>query len=307
MKQLYKNENYSAFEEIRDIDSSTATYADTSAIYIEMLCEKFKNRGVSGKVHSDAKRQEQKAADIRRLSPGVYDIKYGGVSAYDKKYRTGMYNGQNYMSSEDFALYYRDLRKYKMPHYYSRPSSEYDKAEAEAQRQAQEASGTLPKKALWLAMIREQTEKIKGINAEELKSFSYEWFPVDDKEKRREVKGKKFPKKIIPAFAIVTVSLFMIVASSVMVSREHRQVARLENEITSLEQMKSELNTKLEIKDNMIMIKEIAVGRYGMVSREYVNSKYIDLEGEEYIDVYEKTKDESMLSSILKAIGLKAE
>lgn len=307
MKQVLKTENYSAFEEIRDVKNITTSNVDTSAIYIEMLCDKFKNRGISGKVRSDAKKQEQRAADIRKLSPRVYDIKYGGVSAYDNKYRTGTYNGQNYMSSEDFAAYYKDLRRYKMPHYYSRPSFEYDKADIEAQRQAQEEAGTLPKKALWLAMIREQTEKIKRVNAEELKNFSYEWFPVDSREDRREVKGKRIPKKIIPTFALVTISLFMIVASSVMVSREHRQVARLEREITNLEEIKSELNTKLEIKDNMIMIKEIAVGRYGMVSREYVNSKYIDLEGGEYIDAYGKKKDESMLASILKAIGLKAE
>ncbi len=311
-KILQKDEELSA-EGVRVIDGGEkyVSGSDMSSVYIDMLCERFRNRGISTKVNADAKRQAEKEESIRRLAPRAYEIEFGKVSPYDKKYRTGRFDGKSYMSSDDFAAYYRDLRNYKLPKYYTRPVSEYRDAEEKAAREKAEIEGIPPKKVMWLAVKQELSEKLKKLraelNAEGLKKFGWEWFPADKAENRVEGKKRRIPKGIISSFSVVTLSLLMIVCSSVMVSRAQSRVSELENEISSLEEIRDELNNDLEIKNDMLMIKEIATGSYGMVSREYVNSKYIEMDLPEQIQTYSKPKKESTLSSILRAIGLKKE
>ena len=57
----------------------------------------------------------------------------------------------------------------------------------------------------------------------------------------------------------------------------------------------------------MLEIREIAVNEYGMVSRDFVNSEYLELQKEETIETHEKQKKKSVIAAILDAIGLGSE
>jgi len=111
---------------------------DTCGLYIDMLCEKFKDRGIRTNGAENGERGEL----YRKLEDRT---SRQHISAQDSKYKSLNINGRSYMSSDDFAAYYKDLRDYKMPRFYSRAESEYEAAKAQAEKNVQE-SGNPPKK-----------------------------------------------------------------------------------------------------------------------------------------------------------------
>ena len=102
---------------------------DIGALYIDMLCEKFKNRGI--KTGLSAAKQAELRQNVEKLG-----IELEGVSAKDQKYRTMKIDGKCYMSCDDFAAYYKDLRGYSMPTYYTRAENEYEGAADSARHAA---------------------------------------------------------------------------------------------------------------------------------------------------------------------------
>ena len=264
---------------------------DVSALYIDMLCEKFKNRGIKTGL------PEAKSAEIRKNAE-KFGIEIDGVSASDEKYRTMKVDGKNYMSSDDFAAYYKDLRGYKLPSFLTRAENEYKEAEAGAK--VVQESGKPPKKAVWLAIKRRTKEALKDF-------FSV--FVVEELRKQSEEtcegETKRIPRGMLSTFTVVALSLLMIVCSSVMVSRASGEVSRLENEIEKLEVIRDDLATDLEVKNNMLEIKRIAVEEYGMISGDYANSKYVDVTEDEKIEIIDTNQNEdSLLVKLLRAIGL---
>lgn len=279
---------------------------DVAALYIDMLCERFKDRGIKTGMRSGGNADETKSSAKRRAM-GLYERI--GVSASDAKYNTQNIGGRSCMSSEDFANYYRDLRDYKMPRFYSRAESEYEEADAKALAERVQETGKPPKKAKWLAVTRHVGSKIKEIpshlNKEELGEFAENWFELRAGEKVVEGEKKKMPVGIISTILVVTLSLLMIVCSSVMVSRASAEIKSLEEKIESLDFEIKDLEGKLEVKNDMLDIKRIAVEEYGMISAEYAASRYLDIkENEKFEKVNNEDKGGTWLSDILHAIGI---
>ena len=275
------------------VGSATGVYGgiDIGALYIDMLCEKFKNRGIKSGL------SEEKSAEIRKRAEKL-GIRLDGVSAEDEKYRTKGEDGRTYMSSDNFAAYYKDLRGYKLPSFVARAEQEYKEAEAGAN--SVQESGKPPKKALWLAVKR----RIKEGARDFFSVFVVEEVKKQSEEMIVEGKKKKIPRGALPTMAIVTMSLLLIVSSSVMVSRATGDVDKLEYEIEQLQVEKKDLEGKLIENSNMIEIKRVAVEEYGMISGDYAMSKYLDVTRDEGIELLErKDDDESLLERILKAIG----
>ena len=271
------------------VGSRSAAGVDVSALYIDMLCERFRERGIR-RVSDSAE-----AKPSRRANISVFGEE---ISAYDKKYRTLKADGKSYMSSDDFAAYYKDLRGYKLPHFYSRGESEY--SEAGALAACVQESGKSPKKALWLAIKSSVRKKVKRIptylSASELERFSAEWFPRDKKESILDGKKKQMPRGAVAVLFTVTISLLLIVCGSVMVSRTGGEVRRLENRIEILERERDDLKTKLEVKNDLLTIQRIAVEEYGMISSDYAASRYIDITEDEFIEEYSDSgKDKSLI------------
>jgi len=113
------------------------------------------------------------------------------------------------------------------------------------------------------------------------------------------------PKGIIPALAVVTLSLMLCVCATVMVSRASTKVSLLEDRIDALTVEINDLECKLEVKNNMLDIKRIATEEYGMISAEYASNRYVDIRDEETIRKHDTNNwDESWLTELLRAIGL---
>ena len=118
------------------VGGQAANGVDVSSLYIDMLCERFKDRGIK----TCGASAEAHAELYRRI-----ESRKSRVNAADPKYKSLNINGRSYMTSDDFAAYYKDLRDYKMPRFYSRAESEYEEAKALAEKKVQE-SGNSPKK-----------------------------------------------------------------------------------------------------------------------------------------------------------------
>lgn len=265
---------------------------DVSALYIDMLCERFKNRGIKTGL------SEAKSAEIRKNAV-MLGINVDGVSGDDEKYHTLKINGQSYMSSDDFAAYYKDLRGYKLPKFYTRAENEYEAAEAGSE--GVQETGKPPKKAVWLAIKR----RIKDFLRDFFSVFVLEEIRKQSEEEMVEGKKKRIPRGVLPTIAVVTLSLLMVVCSSVMVSRATASVGNLEDEIEELRDVKNDLEADLVVKNDMLNIKDIAVNKYGMISSDYATSRYLDVTEDERIEKHEgNEKSDSLLTRLLKAIGL---
>ena len=271
--------------------SGTAGGIDIGALYVDMLCERFKNRGIKSGL------SELKSAEIRKNAK-MLGLSVDSVSAEDAKYKSLNVDGKMYMSSDDFAAYYKDLRGYRLPNFYSRAEKEYEEAEAGAKNV--QDSGKPPKKAIWLAIKR----RIKDGVCDFFSMFVVEEVRKHSEEMEEGTKTR-VPKKVIPTLCVVTLSLMLIVCSTVMVSRASGEISQLEGEIEVIEYEKNDLEGKLNMKNDMLNIKDIAVNQYGMISGDFAASRYIDIKEDEKIVIYDEAeKSESLLTKLLKAIGL---
>ena len=265
---------------------------DISALYIDMLCERFKNRGIKTGL------SESKSAEIRR-NAAMLGISVDGVSGDDEKYHTLKINGQSYMSSDDFAAYYKDLRGYKLPKFHTRAENEYEAAGADPE--GVQETGKPPKKAVWLAIKR----RIKELLRDFFSVFVLEEIRKQSEEEMVEGKKKRIPRGVLPTIAVVTLSLLMVVCSSVMVSRATADVGNLKDEIEELKDVQNDLEGDLVVKNDMLNIKDIAVNQYGMISSDYATSRYLDVSEDERIERHDgNEKTDSLLTRLLKAIGL---
>ena len=288
------------------VGSASRSGADVASLYIDMLCERFKDRGIRSSVRSEADAQKKKNSARSRLVSLYPNM--AGVSADDAKYKSMNVDGRQCMSCEDFANYYKDLRDYKMPRFYSRAETEYEEADAAYKAEKVQESGKPPKKAVWLAITKHAKSKIKEIpshlNKEELTEFSKEWFLLGEEAEVKSDEKKRLPAGVISTIFAVTLSLLLVVCSSVMVSRASAEVGSLEDRIDQLSFEKRDLEGKLEVKNNMLDIQRIAVEEYGMISASYASSRYVDIRENEKLEGIEKeSKKDSWLAELLMAIG----
>ncbi len=275
---------------------------DSCSYYIGLLCERFQNKGIAEKANIDA--QKDIAASNKRHARHKDDT----IDPKSKKYKTSLYNGKLYTGSEDFARYYKDLRGPKSPDAASRDEEEYKRALADSKREVKLQS----KKEMRLAIRKLMGEKLREIGLIPIKPKRLmesigKGFP--DAEAQGEVKAKHqgIPKSIALAVIIIFVSLLLIVTSSVMVSRTESDISRLESKLEDLKEEEAKLNVDLEVKNNMIDIKEIAESEYGMVSAEYVASRYIHIDREDKIIFDTDYSRESAIVRLFEALGLKKE
>ena len=272
--------------------------------YVEALCRRYKDRGISAHVRLDAKRQEREEALSHAMAPGAYIMAEKVSDGKADKYRTGLYKGERYMTADDFVRYYHDQRSYKMPNYNVRTVEP-----THAENPAEQTGGQSPKKALWLTVTEQMPQSVRKYlespATARLAELSRDWFPIEKEEKIEKTDVKKMPAGVLGAMLAVTLCCFMIVGSSVMVSLSIREASILQNKLDTLDKQYTTLNTELSLKNDMLEIERIAVQEYGMVRSDYVSTQVLTTESENTVEVYE-TKGEfgQGLANLLSAIGI---
>ena len=131
-------------------------------------------------------------------------------------------------------------------------------------------------------------------------------FLATEKQEETEVTTEKLSKGVIIS-AIVIVMIVMLMLFSLA------QINEFKNEISALENTKSELqttiqtlNVSLDSKNDIRMIEETATNDIGMVRSNEVTSKYITVSGGERVEMIEATEtaeDFGVFGTLMSAIG----
>lgn len=281
--------------------------------YIEMLCERYRDRGIASHVRADAALQEKNEALTRAMAPGAYVMteKVGGALGRQggkNVYRSGMSDGKRYMTVEDFDRYYHDQRGYKLPQYRLRRSEPSEEMPAVASPDVNPRGVTPPKKAGWLTDIDKLPAPVQKLFGypfmQRLNEWEGETFPRESEMIRAPKAKRMIPTGILASLVTVAVSMTMIVGSTVLVSRSQREVSILKSELANKEEIARDLSDELDLKNDMLNIRDIAVNQLGMVGEEYLSGNYVRHDVEDSIEVYDKEeKKDGGLSALLSAFG----
>ena len=285
--------------------------------YIEMFCNRYRDRGIAGRVHTDAAKQEKKEALTRAKTPGAY-IGADELAAKEKKldtYRTGSSDGKRYMTVDDFARYYHDQRGYKNPRYRTATDEERIAA-VQAVAPGKETRLEQPKKAGWLT----DTDKLPAPIARLMKKPFFVWlnewaqetFPREGEMRieTRPVGGfrsRRVPVGLVAALVTVFVSMSTVITSTVSVSQATRELSQIKESYAEMVDIHDELEDQLDLKNDMLAIEDYASDELGMVHEKYLHGEYLTEEKEDNLEVLDEGRDgeKSGLSRLLSAFGFR--
>ncbi len=139
---------------------------------------------------------------------------------------------------------------------------------------------------------------------------SYDDEPVERLTPAAEVRVKH--KKLSPVFLacllVGTIMVTFMITEISSVYKAANDVAQLENDIEELKTEAAELELKLDEKNDIREIEEIATTKLGMAKEDSLQRRYVSLSDGERIEIIDTGDDESssisvMLSSVFESIG----
>ena len=130
-----------------------------------------------------------------------------------------------------------------------------------------------------------------------------DWLEVDNKALRIEGVKVKFPIKLIVSIVVVATSLMLIVSGAVISSKSNMELYAAENRLNELLAYNAELDAKLELKNDLVYIEDVARNRLGMIDRKYGTVSYLDSNVEDAVEIYEQPTDKSAFYVLLNALG----
>ncbi len=286
------------------------------ARYMDMFCERYRDRGIAGRVHADAAQQEKKEALNRAETPGSY-ISADRLAKEEQLdvYRSGMSDGRRYMTADDFARYYHDQRGYKFPQYRTATDAERIAA-VKAVAPIRETRLDEPKKAGWLT----DTDKLPNFLRKlldkpavaRLNRWAGETFPreIEENEKTGDsaaLRPRRIPVGLTAALVAVMVSMSMVITGTVLVSQATRELSQQKEELAQLKEAHGELSDELALKNDALHIEERAREELGMVSEKYLHGQYITEERTDELEILDEDLDgenKSGLAWLLSAFGI---
>jgi hypothetical protein len=251
--------------------------------------------------HEAATLRERDALSAGEKTDGY--VLFDSRSQIADSYRSGVYNGSRYMTSDDFVRYFKSRRAFYSP-------SAYKAAEAEAQKAENSAVPARKNGASSTSLTPSESgskeSHIRGLIAT-VKKFANEWFPFERKEGRSEGKRFKLPVSAMAGVAVFAISMTLIVSGSVLVGTAEGEVGKLDSQIASLKAEKADIEGKLDLKYTVDQI-EADAKAMGMIKRQYADNEYITLKEDDEIVIYDDGKEENLgLSSLLSAFGINPE
>ena len=284
------------------------------ARYIDMFCERYRDRGIAGRMHTDAAKQQKKEALSRAITPGAYvdAEKLAGDAELDA-YRSGMSDGKRYMTADDFTRYYHDQRGYKFPQYRTATDAERIAA-VQAVANPREVRLEKPKKAGWLTDADKLPARLQKLMSRRffawLNGWAGETFPRETEMRAdtRACEGKRsrpIPVGLVAALVTVLLSMTMVISSTVSVSQATRELSLLKEDLAELREVHGELEDQLDLKNDMLAIEDKATNELGMVHEKYLNGEYLTEDVEDRLEVYDEDRDgeKSGLAWLLSAFG----
>ena len=270
---------------------------DSYARCLSELRARYKGRGIAnstGAGASASKQISERTAESANESYVLFDSRTGIADSY----RSGVYNGSKYMTSDDFVRYFKSRRAFYMPE------------AVRAKQELSETAAAVPQKKSFGRGRRESGKQdskeghLSGLISA-AKNLVAEWLPLDADEKKLGWKLSKLPVAAMSALAVFTISLGLIVGGSVMIGNASGELGGLNSEIASLEAAQAELESELSMKYNINQLKN-EVEDMGMIKIGYADNQYITIDNDCDVIVYEtEEKENTPLMALLSAFGFK--
>ncbi len=306
-----------------ELRRKNAECGGVDARYMDMFCERYRDRGIAGRVHADAVKQEKKEALDRAGAPGSY-ISADRLAKEEHLdvYRSGVSDGRRYMTADDFARYYHDQRGYRFPQYRAATDKDRIKAVTAVTTTREELRSVEPKKAGWLTDMDKLPRFLRGIvqkpALKRLNEWAGETFPrvaeatettekIDTIGERSSLRPRRIPVGLAAALVTVVVSMSMVITGTVLVSQSTRELSRQKEMLAELREAHGELSDELALKNDSLHIEERAREELGMVSEKYLQGEFITEEREDELEVFDEKRDgekKTGLSWLLSAFGI---
>ncbi len=281
--------------EIRDVRPTGVGLQPSAEHQICAFSRRYSKRGLVNSVLKEAAQQTENERSTQKLAPDAYRLSSLTDAAIGGCYR----HGKEHMEVSDLLFYFRETRQKRIRDLdFSQIVKEETLAVSEkAPQEGEQTTAGLP--TVWSRLSGAIRSGRKN-----LKVSANEWFDssVPDATKAK----KRFPLSAFAAIGAVAVSLMLIVASSVLLTRAESKVNQLNEDILTAYSKASDLEADLETRDNLILIRQIATEEYGMVDEEYIRMQYITLATKDSIETYEEERTKGTeLSALLSGIGIR--
>ena len=267
--------------------------------YTRCICElraRYKGRGIANSIGASESAQAR-IADNAQAANESYVLFDSRTNIADS-YRSGVYNGSKYMTSDDFVRYFKTRRAFYMPE------------AVRAKQQAEEAAVVAPQRKTFGRGRRESGQQdskeghLSGLISA-AKEIVKEWLPIEAGEFKLQWKLTRLPTAAMSALAVFTISLGLIVGGSVMIGNASGELGGLNSEIASLEETQTELESKLSMKYDINQLKN-EVEDMGMIKMGHADNQYITIDSDCDVIVYDKEEKETTpLMALLSAFGFK--
>ena len=267
--------------------------------YTRCLCElraRYKGRGIANGIGANAS-AAQSLGEAQSASCESYVLFDSRTNIADS-YRSGVYNGSKYMTSDDFVRYFKSRRAFYMPE------------AVRAKQELGETAAAVPQKKSFGRGRRESGKQdskeghLSGLISAAKKLFE-EWLPIEANEGKLEWRLPKLPVAAMSALAVFTISLGLIVGGSVMIGSASGELGGLNSEIATLEATQTELESELNMKYDINQLKD-EVEDMGMIKMGHADNQYITIDSDCDVIMYEtEEKENTPLMALLSAFGFK--
>ena len=270
---------------------------------VQNIAKQFASRGVAHAVAVQNAEQIEREMETRKIAPDAYRLSSMSDAAVCGCYR----HGKDNMSASDLITYFEETRAMRTEQEFFDTSIEDEQVLAgEAQKPCHAVVSREQRESLSekLAMLPAKIKQLPTNTVQFIRTSAPTWFdfsPVDTTQGTR-----RFPLSAFAAILAVAVSLMLIVASSVMIHHGEKRVSQLTVQVNELAGEVSDLKSELDVKNDLLVIRNVATEEFGMIEEKYVKMQYLSMGSGDSIEVFEEKKQENVgISAILSAIGLK--
>lgn len=289
-------------------EESLKSLSISASAQISALEARYACRGIVKAVQTDADYQEKKENETSALEPLAYRLSALCDRRLDARYR----DADGEMHEEQLLTYINDtraLRTRETDFAEAAPSDEAVYAQeaekpcvavikGDGRESAGERIAKLPS-TLPSLVASLPSKAIKTVRA----SYA-DWFNPQRADTKKNT--HRFPVSAFAAILAVAMSLMLVVASSVLVNQGENRVNALKMELSDMGGEVAELKSDLEVKNDLLKLREVATREYGMVGEEFVRMDYLSIGEGDSIEVFEEEPEKTVgLGALLSAIGLK--
>ena len=263
------------------------------------LRARYKGRGIANSIKNEAAMQAKNEAETKAIAPESY-VLFDSRSNIADSYRSGVYNGSKYMTSDDFVRYFKTRRAFYMPEALKAKQEEEAALKSASVQQKRGNRGS-----------RELTNSDSGAKEghlgtiiSALEEFRKKWFPIEIGRTVTQRERFRMPIGIMSGMAVFTISLGLIVGGSVMIGSASGDLGELNSEISMLEATQSDLEGKLDLKYDINQIEKDAKS-FGMIKRENADNRFVSVKKDTEVITYETEDEKTPLAALLSAFGIK--